>query len=86
MASSGRKPVSDLTPSALREWRHRLKLNQVEAAEALGHKARQIATYETRGDEAIPRKVVLAMRALEEHPDWVTVPTADLLPTAAAGD
>ena len=52
----------------LREWRARLGLTQIEAAQILGRARRQVQEYEA-GTQTVPRVVALAMIAVYEHPE-----------------
>lgn len=54
-------------PITFAEWRARLGLTQVQAAEALGRTRRQVQYYDA-GRE-VPRVVRLAMLYLAEHPE-----------------
>ncbi len=53
-----------MTARAIREWRRRLALRQVDAADFLGVTDRMLRNYE-RNRWPVPRKIALACKAVE---------------------
>jgi transcriptional regulator with XRE-family HTH domain len=52
-----------MTPESLKDWRKRLKLSQVKAAEELGCGRRSLQLWE-KGENNIPKYIALACAAV----------------------
>lgn len=56
-----------MTGDDLRALRHGYDLTQKQLAERLGVNHATVSRWEARGDEALPRRVVILVRAIERN-------------------